>query len=165
MGDLRHKQIIEKLSNNRNVIGVYDFKQSQTELDLLKQKIPVAWTANLARLQHHRFVENLHKTSEESSHGIYHGANRTNGRWEESIALNFYLKHAHLSLDLKKDYNNFSLSIWHMQTGKLKKPLNNLVSLTNGRNLATYPLIYRDPAKLANTYGVNRICLQSLMAN
>ena len=128
MGDLRHKQIIEKLSNDRNVIGVYDFKQSQTELDLLKQKIPVAWTANLARLQHHRFVENLHKTSEESSHGIYHGANRTNGRWEESIALNFYLKHAHLSLDLKKNYSNFSLSLWYKQSGKLKKPINNLVS-------------------------------------
>ena len=45
-----------------------------------------------------------------------------------SLHLGDFLKNGHLSLDLKKDYNNFSLSIWHMQTGKLKKPLNNLVS-------------------------------------
>ena len=128
MGDLRHQQLIKKLSEDKSVIGVYDFKKSRTNLDLLKQRIPVNWTNHFDQHRVYRFVENLHKTSEESSHGFYHGANRANGRWEKSIALNFYLKHAHLSLDLKNDYNHFSLSFWCMQTGKLKKPLNNLVS-------------------------------------
>ena len=128
MGDLRHQKIIQKLSNDKSVIGIYDFTFPKSNLDLLKQRMPVNWTNHFDQLRLYRFVENLHKTSEESSHGFYHGANRTFGRWEKSIALNFYLEHAHLSLDLRKDYNNFSFSIWYMQTGKLKKPLNNLVS-------------------------------------
>ena len=128
MGDLRNQQIIKTLSEDKNVIGVYDFKQSQSNLDLLKKRTPLYWTAHLDRLVLPRYVENSHKTSEECSHGVFHGANRTNGRWEKSRALNLFLKHAHLSLDLKNDYKNFSLAIWFMQTGKLKKPLNNLVS-------------------------------------
>jgi hypothetical protein len=128
MGYLRNQQIIQKLSKDKGVIGLYDFKQSQNDFDLLKQRIPEKWYKQSDRLKFHQIIENLHKTSDECSHGVYHGANRTNGRWEKSRALNFYLKHAHLSLDLKNDYKNFSLAIWFMQTGKLKKPLNNLVS-------------------------------------
>lgn len=128
MGYLRNRQIIKTLSEDKNVIGVYDFKQSRSNLDLLKQRTPEHWTVHLDRLTSNRYVENLHKISNECSHGVFHGANRTNGRWEKSLALNFYIKQAHLSLDLKNDYKNFSLAIWFMQMGKLKKPLNNLIA-------------------------------------
>ena len=89
MGDLRHQKIIQKLSNDKSVIGIYDFTFPKSNLDLLKQRMPVNWTNHFDQLRLYRFVENLHKTGE-SSHGIYHGANRTNGRWQKSIALNFF---------------------------------------------------------------------------
>ena len=128
MGDLRNQQIIQKLSKDKGVIGVYDFKQSQNDFDLLKQRIPEKWYKQSERLKFHQVIENLHKTSEECSHAISYGNNRTNGRWEKSRALNFYLNHSNLRLDLKNDHDNFSFSIWLKQTGNLKKPLSNLIS-------------------------------------
>ena len=72
-------------------------------------------------------MPNLHLSNTDASHGIYHGANRTNGRWPQSNGLNLFQKNAHLSLDLNQHYENFSFACWLKPTGKLNNPLNYLI--------------------------------------
>ena len=125
MGRFRNIQQINEFSNNPDVIGIYDLEYHSTDFE--KTRIPKTWTAHAENMAPHRFIKNLHKSSKEASHGIFHGSNRTSGRWYNSLALNLFQDDAHLSIDLEKNYQSFSLSFWFMQNGRLKKPLNSLV--------------------------------------
>ena len=127
MGKMRNIQHIKECSTQPDVIGVYDLEYHYFNSDINRSRIPKMWKARTVRMSPNRYVFNLHKTSKECSHGIFHGSNRTSGRWHNSLALNLFQDDSHLSIDLEKDYQNFSLSFWFMQNGRLKNPLNSLV--------------------------------------
>jgi len=127
MGGTRNQKLLNKLAADPYVIGLYDFQYSLTEKDELVKRVPQAWESSTGKLKPNRWVPNLHLFNTDVSHGIYHGANRTNGRWPQAIGLNLFQKNAHLSLDLNQNYENFSFACWLKPTGKLKNPLNSLI--------------------------------------
>jgi len=127
MGGNRNQILLDKHAADPDVIGLYDFKYPLAGKDELLQRIPQTWESNKNNLLHHRWVPNLHLSNTDASHGIYHGANRTNGRWPQSNGLNLFQKNAHLSLDLNQHYENFSFACWLKPTGKLNNPLNYLI--------------------------------------
>ena len=127
MGGNRNQILLDKLAADPDVIGLYDFKYPLAGKDELLQRIPQTWESNKNNLLHHRWVPNLHLSNTDASHGIYHGANRTNGRWPQSNGLNLFQKNAHLSLDLNQNYENFSFAFWLKPIGKLNNPLNSLI--------------------------------------
>ena len=127
MGGNRNQILLDKLAADPDVIGLYDFKYPLAGKDELLQRIPQTWESNKNNLLYHRWVPNLHLSNTDASHGIYHGANRTNGRWPQSNGLNLFQKNAHLSLDLNQHYENFSFACWLKPTGKLNNPLNYLI--------------------------------------
>jgi len=127
MGGTRNQELFDKLATDPDVIGLYDFKLPQLSKDTLVQRIPQMWESSKANMHPHRWVPNLHLSNTDASHGIFHGANRTKGRWPEAGGINLYLKNAHLSLDLNQNYENFSFACWLKPTGKLNNPLNTLI--------------------------------------
>ena len=127
MGGNRNQKLLDELATDPDLIGLYDFKFSLLGKDKLEQKIPKVWESNKSNISFHRWVPNLHLFNIDASHGIFHGANRTNGRWPQSIALNLFRKDAHMSLELEQDYENFSFACWLKPTGKLNNPLNSLI--------------------------------------
>jgi hypothetical protein len=127
MGGNRNQKFLDELAADPDVIGLYDFRFTITSKDKLVSRTPKAWEGMKKKLQLHRFVENLHLSNSDASHGIYHGANRTNGRWPQSNGLNLFREDAHLSLDLDQNYENFSFSCWLKPSGKLNNPLNSLI--------------------------------------
>jgi hypothetical protein len=127
MGGNRNQKFLDELATDPDVIGLYDFKYPLLAKDQLEPRIPKAWEGSKGNLLLHRWVPNLHLSNTDVSHGIFHGANRTNGRWPQTSGLNLYQKDAHLSLDLNQNYENFSFSCWLKPTGKLNNPLNSLI--------------------------------------
>mgnify|MGYP002824519884 CR=1 FL=1 len=127
MGGNRNQKSLHELAADPDVIGLYDFKYPLPGIDKLEPRIPKAWEKSRGKLQYHRWVPNLHIFNTDASHGVFHGANRTNGRWPQTIGLNLFQKDAHLSLDLNQNYENFSFSCWLKPTGKLNNPLNSLI--------------------------------------
>ena len=127
MGGNRNRVLLDEFATDPNVIGLYDFKHSLLGKDKLVQRIPQQWESSKGFILPHRWVTNLHLTNTDASHGIFHGANRTNGRWPQAIGLNLFQRDAHLSLDLKGKYENFSFSFWLKPIGKLDNPLNSLI--------------------------------------
>jgi len=127
MGGNRNQKLLDELAADPDVIGLYDFKYPLAGKDELLQRIPQMWESSKDNMLPYRWVTNLHLTNTDASHGIFHAANRTNGRWPQSIALHLFLKNAHMSLDLEKEYENFSLSFWLKPTGKLDNPFNSLI--------------------------------------
>ena len=127
MGGNRNQVLLDEFAADPDVIGLYNFEHPLLSKDTLLQRIPKAWESSKGNMLPHRWVTNLHLTNTDASHGIFHGANRTNGRWPQAIGLNLFQKDAHLSLDLKGEYENFSFSFWLKPTGKLDNPLNSLI--------------------------------------
>ena len=127
MGGNRNQKLLDELAADPDVIGLYDFRQPRTGKDKLVSRTPKVWEEIMKKLELHRFVENLHLSNTGASHGVYHGTNRTNGRWPRSIALNLFREDAHLSLDLEQNYENFSFYCWLKPAGKLNNPLNSLI--------------------------------------
>jgi hypothetical protein len=127
MGGNRNQKLLDELAKDPYVIGLYDFKFTLAGTDELEQRIPQTWKSSKGNILQHRWVANLHLLNTDASHGIFHGANRTNGRWPQTIGLNLFQKNAHMSLDLKGEYENFSFSFWLKPTGKLDNPLNSLI--------------------------------------
>jgi hypothetical protein len=127
MGGNRNQKLLDELATDPDVIGLYDFKYPLLGKDALEQRIPKVWEESMGNLSFHRWVPNLHLFNINASHGIFHGANRTNGRWPQSIALNLFQKDAHMSLELEQDYENFSFACWLKPIGKLNNPLNSLI--------------------------------------
>jgi hypothetical protein len=127
MGGNRNQELLDKLATDPDVIGLYDFKYPLAGKDELLQRIPQVWESNKNNLLPHRWVPNLHLSNTDASHGIFHGANRTNGRWPQANGLNLFQEDAHLSLELEREYENFSFSCWLKPTGKLNNPLNILI--------------------------------------
>ena len=107
MGGYRNQVLLDELATNPDVIGLYDFNYTLADKDELVQRIPQAWESNKNNLLPHRWVPNLHLSNTDASHGIFHGANRTNGRWRKRMD-SIFQKNAHLSLDLEQNYENFS---------------------------------------------------------
>ena len=68
-------------------------------------------------LKLNRFITNLHTNNDELSHGVYHGANRSSGRWPNTHALDLYRKDSHLSLDLHEDHKELSVAFGSTPTG------------------------------------------------
>ena len=89
MGDLRNTQLRDILTKDKDVIGIYDFKQPQKSISYLKQRLPFNWTEKTKQLTSYQIVENLHNSSQECSHALLHGTNRTNGRWENLVLSTF----------------------------------------------------------------------------
>jgi hypothetical protein len=127
MGGYRNQELLDKLATAPDVIGLYDFKYPLADKDELVQRIPQAWESSKNNLTPNRWVPNLHLSNTDASHGIFHGANRTNGRWPQANGLNLFHKNAHLSLDINQNYENFSFSCWLKPIGKLNNPLNSLI--------------------------------------
>jgi hypothetical protein len=127
MGGNRNQKLLDELATDPDVIGLYDFKYPLLGKDALEQRVPKVWEENMGNLSFHRWIPNLHLSNTDASHGIFHGANRTNGRWPQSIALNLFKKDAHMSLELEQDYENFSFACWLKPIGKLNNPLNSLI--------------------------------------
>ncbi len=127
MGGSRNEKLLDELATDPDVIGLYDFKYPLLGKDQLEPRIPKVWAESKGMFKYHRWVPNLHLSSSDASHGIFHGANRTNGRWPNSHGLNLFQKDAHLSLELEREYENFSFSCWLKPTGKLDNPLNILI--------------------------------------
>ena len=127
MGGNRNLKLLDELAKDPDLIGLYDFKFPLLGKDNLEQKIPKVWEDSIGNISFHRWVPNLHLFNTDASHGIFHGANRTKGRWPQSIALNLFQKDAHISLELDQDYENFSFACWLKPTGKLNNPLNSLI--------------------------------------
>jgi hypothetical protein len=127
MGGNRNQKFLDELTADPDVIGLYDFKYLLLGKDQLEPRTPKVWQGSKDNLLYHRWVPNLHLSNTDVSHGIFHGANRTNGRWPQTSGLNLYQKDAHLSLDLNQNYENFSFSCWLKPTGKLNNPLNSLI--------------------------------------
>ena len=127
MGGNRNQKFLDELAEDPDVIGLYDFGHTILGKDKLKPRTPLVWESNIENMTIHRWVPNLHLSNTDASHGVFHGANRTNGRWPQTSGLNLYQKDAHLSLELERDYENFSFSCWLKPTGKLNNPLNSLI--------------------------------------
>ena len=127
MGGNRNQKLLDELATAPDVIGLYDFKYPLLGKDQLEQRTPKVWQGSKDNLLYHRWVPNLHLSNIDASHGIFHGANRTNGRWPQTIGLNLFKKYAHLSLDLDQKYENFSFSCWLKLSGKLNNPLNSFI--------------------------------------
>ena len=127
MGAYRNQKSLDELAADPDVIGLYDFRHPRTGKDKLVSRTPKTWEEMMKKFELHRFVENLHLSNTGASHGVYHGANRTNGRWPRSTALNLFREDAHLSLDLEQNYENFSFTCWLKPSGKLNNPLNSLI--------------------------------------
>jgi len=127
MGGNRNQKFLDELAVDPDVIGLYDFKYPLLGKDQLEPRIPKVWQGSKDNLLYHRWVPNLHIFNTDASHGIFHGANRTNGRWPQTIGLNLFQKDAHLSLELERAYENFSFSCWLKPSGKLNNPLNSLI--------------------------------------
>ena len=127
MGGIRNQKLLDELAADPDVIGLYDFKYPLLSKDTLERRIPNAWESSKANMHPHRWVPNLHLSNTDASHGIFHGANRTNGRWPQAVGLNLFHKDAHLSLDLNQNYKNFSFAFWLKPIGKLNNPLNSLI--------------------------------------
>jgi hypothetical protein len=127
MGGNRNQKLLDELAEDPDVIGLYDFGHTILGKDKLKPRTPLVWESNIENMTIHRWVPNLHLSNTDASHGIFHGANRTNGRWPQTSGLNLYQKDAHLSLELERDYENFSFSCWLKPSGKLNNPLNSLI--------------------------------------
>jgi hypothetical protein len=127
MGGNRNQKFLDELAADPDVIGLYDFKYPLLGKDKLKPRIPKVWQGSKDNLLIHRWVPNLHLSNTDGSHGIFHGANRTNGRWPQTIGLNLFQKDAHLCLELEREYENFSFSCWLKPSGKLNNPLNSLI--------------------------------------
>jgi hypothetical protein len=127
MGGYRNQELFDKLATDPDVIGLYDFKLPLADKDVLLQRIPQSWESSKNNLTPNRWVPNLHLSNTNASHGIFHGANRTNGRWPQANGLNLFQKNAHLSLDINQNYENFSFSCWLKPIGKLNNPLNSLI--------------------------------------
>jgi hypothetical protein len=127
MGGNRNQKLLDELATDPDVIGLYDFKYPLLGKDKLEPRIPKVWAESKGMLRYHRWVPNLHLSNTDASHGIFHGANRTNGRWPNSHGLNLFQKDSHLSLELEREYENFSFSCWLKPTGKLDNPLNILI--------------------------------------
>jgi hypothetical protein len=127
MGGYRNQELLDELATDPDVIGLYDFKYPLADKDELLQRIPQSWESSKNNLTPNRWVPNLHLSNTDASHGIFHGANRTNGRWPQANGLNLFHKNAHLSLDINQNYENFSFSCWLKPIGKLNNPLNSLI--------------------------------------
>ena len=127
MGGNRNRVLLDEFAADPDVIGLYNFEHPLLSKDTLLQRIPKAWESSKGNMLPHRWVTNLHLTNTDASHGIFHGANRTNGRWPQGVGLNLFQKDAHVSLDLKGEYENISFSFWLKPTGKLDNPLNSLI--------------------------------------
>ena len=127
MGGNRNQKLLEELAADPDVIGLYDFKYPQIGKDRLKQRFPKVWEGQIANISFHRWIPNLHLSNTDASHGIFHGANRANGRWPQSRALNLFQKDAHMSFETEQDYENFSFACWLKPSGKLNNPLNSLI--------------------------------------
>ena len=127
MGGNRNQKLLDELAADPDVIGLYDFNYPLLSKDTLLQRIPKMWESSKANLLPNRWVPNLHLFNTDASHGIFHGANRTNGRWPQADGLDLFQKDAHLSLDLERDYENFSFSCWLKTTGKPNNPLNSII--------------------------------------
>ena len=127
MGGYRNQELFDKLATDPDVIGLYDFKLPLADKDVLLQRIPQSWESSKNNLTPNRWVPNLHLSNTNASHGIFHGANRTLGRWPQAEGINLYGKNAHLSLDINQNYENFSFSCWLKPIGKLNNPLNSLI--------------------------------------
>ena len=127
MGAYRNQKSLDELAADPDVIGIYDFKHPLLSKDKLEQRIPQTWESKRGNMLPHRWVPNLHLSNTVASHGIFHGANRTNGRWPQADGLNLFQKDAHLSLDINQNYGNFSFACWLKPIGKLNNPLNSLI--------------------------------------
>ena len=127
MGAYRNQKSLDELAADPDVIGIYDFKHPLLSKDKLEQRIPQTWESKRGNMLPFRWVPNLHLSNTVASHGIFHGANRTNGRWPQADGLNLFQKDAHLSLDINQNYGNFSFACWLKPIGKLNNPLNSLI--------------------------------------
>ena len=127
MGAYRNQKLLDELAADPDVIGIYDFKHPLLSKDKLEQRIPQMWESKRGNMLPFRWVPNLHLSNTVASHGIFHGANRTNGRWPQADGLNLFQKDAHLSLDINQNYGNFSFACWLKPIGKLNNPLNSLI--------------------------------------
>ena len=127
MGAYRNQKLLDELAADPDVIGIYDFKHPLLSKDKLEQRIPQTWESKRGNMLPFRWVPNLHLSNTVASHGIFHGANRTNGRWPQADGLNLFQKDAHLSLDINQNYGNFSFACWLKPIGKLNNPLNSLI--------------------------------------
>ena len=92
MGGYRNQELLDKLATDPDVIGLFDFKYPLAGKDELLQRIPQVWESNKNNLLPHRWVPNLHLSNADASHGVFHGANRSNGRWPQTIGLNLFQK-------------------------------------------------------------------------
>ena len=129
MGRNRNQKFLDELATDPDIIGLYDFEYPLLGKDQLEPRTPKVWEGSKGSLLFNRWrwVPNLHIFNTDASHGVFHGANRTNGRWPQTIGLNLFHKDAHLSLELERAYENFSFSCWLKPTGKLNNPLNSLI--------------------------------------
>ena len=129
MGRNRNQKFLDELATDPDIIGLYDFEYPLLGKDQLEPRTPKVWEESKGSLLFNRWgwVPNLHIFNTDASHGVFHGANRTDGRWPQTIGLNLFHKDAHLSLELERAYENFSFSCWLKPTGKLNNPLNSLI--------------------------------------
>jgi len=129
MGRNRNQKFLDELATDPDIIGLYDFEYPLLGKDQLELRTPKVWEGSKGSLlfNRSRWVPNLHIFNTDASHGVFHGANRTDGRWPQTIGLNLFHKDAHLSLELERAYENFSFSCWLKPTGKLNNPLNSLI--------------------------------------
>ena len=129
MGRNRNQKFLDELATDPDIIGLYDFEYPLLGKDQLEPRTPKVWEGSKGSLlfNRSRWVPNLHIFNTDASHGVFHGANRTDGRWPQTIGLNLFHKDAHLSLELERAYENFSFSCWLKPTGKLNNPLNSLI--------------------------------------
>jgi hypothetical protein len=127
MGGIRNQKLLDELAADPDVIGLYDFKYPLLSKDTLERRIPNAWESSKGNIDHFRWVPNLHLFNTDASHGIFYRAHRSNGRWPQTIGLNLFLRHSHMSIDLEREYENFSFSCWLKPSGKLNNPLNTLI--------------------------------------
>ena len=129
MGRNRNQKFLDELATDPDIIGLYDFEYPLLGKDQLEPRTPKVWEGSKGSLLFNRWgwVPNLHIFNTDASHGVFHGANRTDGRWPQTIGLNLFHKDAHLSLELERAYENFSFSCWLKPTGKLNNPLNSLI--------------------------------------
>ena len=127
MGKLRHSKFLKDLSTNDDVIGIFDFNHTVLPKPVLLSHIPSPWMAVSEDLKLNRFITNLHTNNDELSHGVYHGANRSSGRWPNTHALDLYRKDSHLSIDLHEDHKELSVAFWLHPNGNFLHPTNALI--------------------------------------
>ena len=92
MGGNRNRVLLDEFAADPDVIGLYNFEHPLLSKDTLLQRIPKAWESSKGNMLPRRWVTNLHLTNTDASHGIFHGANRTNGRWPQGVGTESFPK-------------------------------------------------------------------------